>query len=368
MKTPPAFILWDIENCTIPPEVTVHSVVTQVRSRVGGTQITIKCFRSGQCRLGKPALKSLENCGVEVIATESLKPEAADKEMLREIYSLKEKPPTRIVIISGDSDFSKEVAKLRYQLNFEVILFHDHNTREDYKAQANRCINWQDMISEIPIIISPSITTTNPHKKENICQYFLSGNCRFGSSCNNLHQTKPNDSSVTEPGVFQTTLSEIEFKFIQKYRLEELSKISLELDGKLRFEGPTLTWRGSPSNCSKFKSSFNFFLQKQKISPINLSFPFFLKTMVVPRVQSLAEKLDNETALMMIVDYNVTKKDEINVELVFLEEEVEKKRIESIEHEFQACKDVLNETFQAKLGKTFKPTEVKSLLQSVGFE
>uniref|UniRef100_T1ILD4 Meiosis regulator and mRNA stability factor 1 n=1 Tax=Strigamia maritima TaxID=126957 RepID=T1ILD4_STRMM len=144
-------LFWDIENCPVPKEKSVLYFVKKLRDLFfeGYTQdkFIVVCNAYNQ----PPAItKDLRDVGVTV---EHVSPgkNAADEILRRSIREFSENkiPGTRVVLITGDIDFSPEICEMRYKKHFDVILIHNKITKEALKISASQCVSFEEFSSDV---------------------------------------------------------------------------------------------------------------------------------------------------------------------------------------------------------------------------
>lgn len=111
-------VFWDIENTTIPARGLFSSgaaIVRRMRQvflRYGQIK-TIRAY-TDMTRLNVDARGGLQSSGVHLIDVPTRRKDAADKMILADLllWCVDNQPPSTVVLVSGDRDFSYALAKL----------------------------------------------------------------------------------------------------------------------------------------------------------------------------------------------------------------------------------------------------------------
>lgn len=132
-------IFWDIENCR-PKMNTILTAVVNIRKLVlQGHQeqsFMVVCDVTSE---NKDAIKQLEDANVNVLHRSRTKKDSSDevlRQQMRKVVDTSSNPG-RIVLISGDSDFSTDLHSFRFTKLWEIVLLHNAGAKEALKMTAN---------------------------------------------------------------------------------------------------------------------------------------------------------------------------------------------------------------------------------------
>lgn len=124
----PIAIFWDIENCSIPKNVRPEDVALNIRNTLqsnGAVNGPVTCFSAyGDFNAFPPRIRQgCQRTGIKLIDVPSGKKDAADKAILMDmfLFALDNKPPSTILLISGDVDFAPALHVLG-QRGYTIIL------------------------------------------------------------------------------------------------------------------------------------------------------------------------------------------------------------------------------------------------------
>ncbi|CAH8321058.1 unnamed protein product, partial [Eruca vesicaria subsp. sativa] len=109
----PLAILWDIENCPVPSDLRPEDVASNIRtaiqlhSEVSGSVVVFSAFGDFNA-FPRRVREGLQRTGVKLVDVPNGRKDAADKAILLDmfLFVLDHPPPSTIVIITGDVDFS----------------------------------------------------------------------------------------------------------------------------------------------------------------------------------------------------------------------------------------------------------------------
>eukprot|EP01113_Clastostelium_recurvatum_P022384 TRINITY_DN2669_c0_g1_i2.p1 TRINITY_DN2669_c0_g1~~TRINITY_DN2669_c0_g1_i2.p1 ORF type:complete len:922 (+),score=223.04 TRINITY_DN2669_c0_g1_i2:122-2887(+) len=140
----PVTVFWDIENCGVPRNVRGTTVVSAIRKLSLRHGLLRNISAVGNLKSIKEELRiELQGSAVLMHDVPSGKPSAADIAILVELLKLvcDSKPPHKIILISGDRDFSNVLNVLVFR-GYEVILIHLPQVSDILKSAATQSIEW----------------------------------------------------------------------------------------------------------------------------------------------------------------------------------------------------------------------------------
>eukprot|EP00850_Spirogloea_muscicola_P006854 SM000033S12375 [mRNA] locus=s33:541287:543983:+ [translate_table: standard] len=122
-------ILWDMENCGVPGQVPPEDVAGNIRGAlrghpaVRGAAVTAFAAYGDFNMFPKKLREGCQHTGVSLIDVPNGKKDAADKAILVDmfLFALDNPPPSTILLITGDGDFSPALHKLA-QRGYAVLL------------------------------------------------------------------------------------------------------------------------------------------------------------------------------------------------------------------------------------------------------
>lgn len=151
----PAAIIWDIENINIPKDIKVSDVKNALFDLASIYNSNIEVFAAiGSTRQFRDNLKmELKKNDILFKNITSGKKNAADMSILYYIMKLKDTnpPPYKIILITGDSDFTELISQLRSS-SYEVILVHLNESRKELVESATYSISWTELLKPYLVI------------------------------------------------------------------------------------------------------------------------------------------------------------------------------------------------------------------------
>ena len=155
-------IFWDIENCPVPRGVRTSTFVQRLRQKFcsGHKELEFLAINNGQNRRLNCELHELN---IETSLSVVDKKNSADDILKEKMKNFVEKReglrPCKLLLISGDVDFSRELTRFRYKYKFETVLLHNKQAKENLKSVVNEAIDLQSMFPEL-------ITEKAQHKSD----------------------------------------------------------------------------------------------------------------------------------------------------------------------------------------------------------
>ena len=126
-------IFWDIENCPVPKKVSTSDFVSKIRGRFckgGCKQLEFIAIHNGK---NDKLNEELHELGVDVSLSAVGRKNSADEILKDKMSSFVEKHrsrPCSLLLISGDVDFSRDLAKFRFSYQFRTILVHNKQAKQ----------------------------------------------------------------------------------------------------------------------------------------------------------------------------------------------------------------------------------------------
>ena len=146
-------VFWDIENICIPSGLNPAIFVTKIREMFA-SDTSKYCEKNffvvcDVWRESKFIMKQLHEFHVRIIHVPGLKQNSSDN-VLRDIMNefVNYNKYSRIVLISGDSDFSHDIHNFRRNKKCECILVHNKQAKQSLIKSANKAFLYQDLIRE----------------------------------------------------------------------------------------------------------------------------------------------------------------------------------------------------------------------------
>ena len=147
-------IFWDIENCPVPRGVRTSTFVQRVRQQFcsGHKELEFLAINNGQNRRLNCELHELN---IETSLSVVDKKNSADDILKEKMKNFVEKReglrPCKLLLISGDVDFSRELTRFRYKYKYETVLLHNKQAKDTLKSVVNEAIDLQSMFPELRI-------------------------------------------------------------------------------------------------------------------------------------------------------------------------------------------------------------------------
>ncbi|EEC06638.1 limkain b1, putative, partial [Ixodes scapularis] len=146
-------VYWDIENCAVPHGVSAYDIVKKVRNEFypGHREVEF----SVACDIGqmkKEVVDELNDAQVTVVHVSSDKKNSADEKLrvkLRRFSDAYKLLGSKIVLITGDVDFTSEVHEMRYHHLIHVVLIHNDQARKSLVECANESIRYSSFVQSL---------------------------------------------------------------------------------------------------------------------------------------------------------------------------------------------------------------------------
>lgn len=124
----PVAILWDIENCRVPSEVRPEDVAGNIRMALNvhpvikGSVVTFSAYGDFSA-FSRRLREGCQRTGVKLIDVPNGRKDASDKAILIDmfLFAMDHRPPSTIVLISGDVDFAPALHVLG-QRGYTIVL------------------------------------------------------------------------------------------------------------------------------------------------------------------------------------------------------------------------------------------------------
>ena len=117
----------------------------------------------------KDMIKQLEDANVNVLHRSRTKKDSSDevlRQQMRKLVDTSSKPG-RIVLISGDSDFSTDLHSFRFTKLWEIVLIHNAGAKEALKMVATHAFSFDNATGKKVLKPSKKESSTKETKKEN---------------------------------------------------------------------------------------------------------------------------------------------------------------------------------------------------------
>ena len=147
-------IFWDIENCPVPKKVSTSDFVSKIRGRfckIGCKQLEFIAIHNGK---NDKLNEELHELGVDVSLSVVGRKNSADEILKDKMSSFVEKHrdrPCSLLLISGDVDFSRDLAKYRFSYQFRTILVHNKQAKETLKSVVEEKIPIENLFTDTEV-------------------------------------------------------------------------------------------------------------------------------------------------------------------------------------------------------------------------
>eukprot|EP01119_Soliformovum_irregulare_P015557 TRINITY_DN4386_c0_g1_i2.p1 TRINITY_DN4386_c0_g1~~TRINITY_DN4386_c0_g1_i2.p1 ORF type:complete len:250 (+),score=64.34 TRINITY_DN4386_c0_g1_i2:30-752(+) len=151
-------VFWDIENTNLPRELNGHILMESLRLFAKSQQCELSSVHAISHLMDDRLLADLQDAGISLqVLSQDVKSDAADLAILAELLKviIDHPYPQKIVLITGDGDFSSIVNTLRNR-NFDVILFYPSEVGSTHlKQSATLSYSWVDFLELYAIPCMP---------------------------------------------------------------------------------------------------------------------------------------------------------------------------------------------------------------------
>ena len=148
-------IFWDVENCSLPKSVSPVDFVCKLRDQFLSRNRREAQFLAVLNTTHAPHLATtLQELNVIVMpALKQNKKNAAD-EILRQkmrqfVDVVGDEKRIKLILISGDVDFSTDLHTFRYVRKHEVFLLHNNQAKDSLKSMANKAFSFEGFIKSL---------------------------------------------------------------------------------------------------------------------------------------------------------------------------------------------------------------------------
>jgi hypothetical protein len=152
--SPPAIILWDVENANVPATISGIFLARQLQS-VFGRSLSIKSILAfGNSKVvPERMLEELAYGGikwVDVKRTSKGRKDVADKMILTEmfLFAMDNPPPSTIILISGDIDFANALSSLKFR-GYRIILVPPHTPSRLLLQIPDEVVPWRSIVQPL---------------------------------------------------------------------------------------------------------------------------------------------------------------------------------------------------------------------------
>ncbi|XP_064477699.1 uncharacterized protein LOC135391375 [Ornithodoros turicata] len=143
-------VFWDIENCSVPKDVSAYEIVKKIRdSFYKGQREADFIVACDIVKMKANVTEELNNAHVTVIHVSSERKNSADEKLrvrLRRFADLHQLSGSTIVLISGDVDFAAELHEMRYHNMIHVVLIHNEQAKKELVDVANESYKYADFV------------------------------------------------------------------------------------------------------------------------------------------------------------------------------------------------------------------------------
>ena len=144
-------IFWDIENCPVPKKVSTSEFVSKIRDRFckgGCKQLEFIAIHNGK---NDKLNQELHELGLDVSLSVVGRKNSADeiiKDKMSRVVEKHRDRPCSLLLISGDVDFSRDLAKFRFSYQFRTILVHNKQAKQTLKSVVEEKIPIESLFTE----------------------------------------------------------------------------------------------------------------------------------------------------------------------------------------------------------------------------
>jgi len=169
---------WDIENVPIPRGQRPFDIVQRIRQKLvtepGLQEVSFSCYCDIKT-IPQENLQSLHQATVRIVHVADRKSGAVDRQIMLDLDSFERvhRPPSTVVLISGDIDFIGKLSNLRHHAGFHVIVIHNKCAKQELKATVNEHYSWE--------LFTEQCESTSP-KNEREVRSFTSNHSRRHST------------------------------------------------------------------------------------------------------------------------------------------------------------------------------------------
>ncbi|KAK8772552.1 hypothetical protein V5799_024210 [Amblyomma americanum] len=162
-------VFWDIENCAVPSGVAAYKIVQKVRQQFySGHREADFIVACDIIRMKPVVVGELSEAQVTVIHVPGDQKNAADEKLrsvLRRFSDDHKLTNSRIVLISGDVDFAREIHEIRYRDLIHVVLIHNDQAKRALTDAANESIRYSEFVSDLRKA-APTVGTESKNLKK----------------------------------------------------------------------------------------------------------------------------------------------------------------------------------------------------------
>ncbi|TRY80931.1 hypothetical protein TCAL_08811 [Tigriopus californicus] len=152
LNQPPPFqdlkvgVFWDLENCPLSSKIDIPGVVQKLKHGHGHKGVFDQFV--GACNMDnhKRIALTMQELGMDILPVLNNKKNAADDLLKNKMMTFAENPHCRIILISGDVDFSQHLLHCREKKGHEVVLFHNHVAKESLKSVVTKAFSYHGFV------------------------------------------------------------------------------------------------------------------------------------------------------------------------------------------------------------------------------
>ena len=196
----PLAVLWDIENCPVPSDVRPEDVASNIRTAiqlhpvVSGSVVVFSAFGDFNA-FPRRVREGCQRTGVKLVDVPNGRKDAADKAILLDmfLFVLDHPPPSTIVIITGDVDFSPALHVLGQRGHSVVVIIPSGVYVNPALTSAGKFVwDWQSIVHGEGFV---------PLPRPRVGTYLM------GCGSNNLDGAVNEDETILYRGVSQSFYS-----------------------------------------------------------------------------------------------------------------------------------------------------------------
>jgi len=158
-------VFWDIENCQIPRGKSPLLICKKIRDLkffkgYKEIQFAVACDAA---RESAYILDDLSKAQVDIFHVNSSSKNAADKKLkvlMRRFVNL-HGSNSRIVLISGDGDFTDDIFDIKTHKDVEILVVYPHKASDALKSFAHNTISFADLVSDVRANVETHLKVTN---------------------------------------------------------------------------------------------------------------------------------------------------------------------------------------------------------------
>jgi len=152
VQAEPVGVFWDIENCPVPLDKSAFALANKMRREFfeGKREAEFMCV-CDITKERKEVTDELHKAQVTLVHVNAVAKNAADDKLRQSLrrFAHTYPPPSTVVLISGDVNFSPELNDLRHIHNISIILVHNQHASEALRVFAHRLISFEQFLEDV---------------------------------------------------------------------------------------------------------------------------------------------------------------------------------------------------------------------------